>query len=145
MDKLRAMLVRQEGWRNHPYEDTMGVLSIGVGRNLDDRGLSDSEVMFLLENDIALSQTELSRTFEWFGFLNEARQDALVSMHYNLGMTTLLKFKRTLKCLSDGDFLNASEEMLDSKWADQVGDRAVELSDMIRTGKYPKDKPSPSS
>jgi len=130
--------VRQEGWRNHPYEDTMGVLSIGVGRNLDDRGLSDSEIMYLLENDIALSQTELSRTFEWFWLLNEARQDALVSMHYNLGMTTLLKFKKTLKCLSDGDFLSASEEMLDSKWADQVGDRAVELSKMMRTGKYSK-------
>lgn len=136
MDKLKALLKRHEGWRNHPYEDTTGVLSIGVGRNLDDRGLSDEEVTFLLYNDIYLSQSELMQTFDWFEFLNEARQDAIISMHFNLGLTRLLKFKKTLAALSDGDFLTASEEMLDSKWADQVGQRAIELSAMVRTGRY---------
>ena len=136
MDKLKALLKRHEGWRNHPYEDTTGVLSIGVGRNLDDRGLSDEEVTFLLYNDIYLSQSELMQTFDWFQFLNEARQDAIISMHFNLGLTRLLKFKKTLAALSDGDFLTASEEMLDSKWADQVGQRAIELSAMVRTGRY---------
>jgi lysozyme len=136
MDKLKVLLKRHEGWRNHPYEDTTGVLSIGVGRNLDDRGLSDEEVTFLLYNDIYLSQSELMQTFDWFEFLNEARQDAIISMHFNLGLTRLLKFKKTLAALSDGDFLTASEEMLDSKWADQVGQRAIELSAMVRTGRY---------
>ena len=136
MDKLKALLKRHEGWRNHPYEDNTGVLSIGVGRNLDDRGLSDEEVTFLLYNDIYLSQSELMQTFDWFEFLNEARQDAIISMHFNLGLTRLLKFKKTLAALSDGDFLTASEEMLDSKWADQVGQRAIELSAMVRTGRY---------
>ena len=136
MDKLKALLKRHEGWRNHPYEDTTGVLSIGVGRNLDDRGLSDEEVTFLLYNDIYLSQSELMQTFDWFQLLNEARQDAIISMHFNLGLTRLLKFKKTLAALSDGDFLTASEEMLDSKWADQVGQRAIELSAMVRTGRY---------
>ena len=136
MDKLKALLKRHEGWRNHPYEDTTGVLSIGVGRNLDDRGLSDEEVTFLLYNDIYLSQSELMQTFDWFQFLNEARQDAIISMHFNLGLTRLLKFKKTLAALSDGDFLTASEQMLDSKWADQVGQRAIELSAMVRTGRY---------
>ena len=138
MDKLRALLIKHEGLRTHAYEDSAGVLSIGVGRNLDDRGLSIDEVHFLLDNDIRLSTEELSRAFEWFDSLNDARRDALISMHYNLGLTKLLKFKKTLAAFSKGKFLDGSEEMLDSKWADQIGQRAIDLSTMIRTGKYPK-------
>jgi lysozyme len=135
-NRLVNMLINQEGKRKFPYECTAGKISIGVGRNLDDRGLSDDEIMYLLHNDIEISESELSRTFEWFGLLNQARQDALISLHFNIGLSNLLKFKNTLKHLSDGDFQAASEEMLESRWADQVGQRAIDLSDMIRTGKY---------
>ena len=133
---LIDMLARQEGKRNFPYECTAGKISIGIGRNLDDRGLSDDEIMFLLNNDIEISQRELSTTFDWFSSLNQARQDALVSMHFNIGLNRLLKFTNTLQYLSEGNFKQASQEMLDSKWASQVGSRAIELSEIILTGKY---------
>ena len=134
---LIDMLARQEGKRNFAYECTAGKISIGIGRNLEDRGLSDNEIMFLLNNDIEISQRELSKTFDWFSSLNQARQDALVSMHFNIGLSSLLKFTNTLQYLSEGNFQQASEEMLNSKWASQVGNRAIELSEMIRTGLYP--------
>jgi len=134
--KLEEMLIRQEGKRKFAYECTAGKISIGVGRNLEDRGLSDDEIMFLLKNDIEISQTELSKTFDWFSSLNQARQDALVSMHFNIGLNSLLKFTNTLQHLSESNFEQASQEMLDSKWASQVGSRAIELSEIIRIGKY---------
>ena len=133
---LIDMLARQEGKRKFAYECTAGKISIGIGRNLEDRGLSDDEIMFLLNNDIEISQSELSETFDWFSSLNQARQDALVSMHFNIGLSSLLKFTNTLQHLSEGNFKQASQEMLDSKWASQVGNRAIELSEIIRTGKY---------
>jgi lysozyme len=133
---LIDMLARQEGKRKFAYECTAGKISIGIGRNLEDRGLSDDEIMFLLNNDIEISQSELSKTFDWFSSLNQARQDALVSMHFNIGLSSLLKFTNTLQYLSEGNFKQASQEMLDSKWASQVGNRAIELSEIIRTGKY---------
>ena len=133
---LIDMLTRQEGKRKFAYECTSGKISIGIGRNLEDRGLSDDEIMFLLHNDIELSQSELSKTFDWFSSLNQARQDALVSMHFNIGLSSLLKFTNTLRHLSEGNFKQASQEMLDSKWASQVGNRAIELSEIIRTGEY---------
>jgi lysozyme len=145
MNKLRTLLIRHEGLRTHPYEDSVGVLSVGVGRNLDSRGLSMEEVYFLLDNDIQISIEELSRTFEWFDLLNEPRRDALISMHFNMGLTSLLKFKKTLAFFSKSLWLEGAEEMLDSKWADQVGTRAIDLSTMIRTGKYLKASRSPAS
>ena len=135
-NKLEEMLIRQEGKRKFAYECTAGKISIGVGRNLEDRGLSDDEIMFMLRNDIEISSTELSKNFDWFSSLNQARQDALISMHFNIGLGKLLQFEKTLKHLEDSNFNAASEEMLCSKWADQVGKRAIELSLMIRTGKY---------
>jgi lysozyme len=145
MDKLRELLIKHESFRTHPYEDSLGVLSIGVGRNLDSRGLSVEEVHFLMDNDIKISVEELSRTFDWFDLLNAPRRDALISMHYNMGLPSLLKFKKTLAFFSKSLWMEGAEEMLDSKWADQVGQRAIDLSTMIRTGKYLKPARSPAS
>ncbi len=136
MNKLHRLLIKHEGKMNFPYEDSTGHISIGVGRNLTDRGLSDSEVFMLLNNDLEISVTELTTAFPWFAELNEARQDALISMHYNLGLPRMSKFRKTLKLLEEGSFHAASLEMLDSKWADQVGKRARDLSKMIATGEY---------
>lgn len=136
MSKLTELLIKHEGKMNFPYEDTTGHISIGVGRNLTDRGLSDSEILMLLSNDLAISVTELTEAFSWFADLNEARQDALISMHYNLGMPKLLKFRKTLELLEQGMFEAAALEMLDSKWANQIGQRAKDLSKMLSTGEY---------
>ena len=136
MNKLTELLIKHEGKMNFPYEDGTGHISIGVGRNLTDRGLSDAEIMMLLDNDLAISVTELNTQFPWFADLNEARQDALISMHYNLGMPSLLKFRKTLELLEQGLFEAAALEMLDSKWANQIGQRAKDLSKMLSTGEY---------
>jgi lysozyme len=129
------MLQRHEGLRLKPYKCTAGKLSIGYGRNLDDMGISEVEAMVMLRNDIEQCYQELEM-FSWFEDLDQVRQEALVDMLFNLGLPTFLEFKKTLKFVAEGKYSQAAEEMLRSKWADQVGDRAKELAYMVDTGCY---------
>ena len=135
MKHLIAMLQRHEGLRLKPYKCTAGKVSIGYGRNLDDMGISEVEAMVLLRHDIERCYDELS-VFSWFVDLDQVRQEALVDMLFNLGLPTFLEFKKTLKFVAEGKYSQAAEEMLRSKWADQVGDRAKELAYMMDTGCY---------
>jgi len=136
-DKLLDMLIKHEGMVLKPYIDVVGKLTIGVGRNLDDNGVTREEAIFMLTNDVARTKKELSQ-FNWFNALDKVRQDAIINMVFNLGLPAFLKFKKTIKALEEKDFERASVEMLDSRWAAQVGNRAKELSYMIKTGKYPE-------
>ena len=129
------MLQRHEGLRLKPYKCTAGKLSIGYGRNLDDMGISEVEAMVMLRNDIEQCYQELEM-FSWFEDLDQVRQEALVDMLFNLGLPTFLEFKKTLKFVAEGKYSQAAEEMLRSKWANQVGDRAKELAYMVDTGCY---------
>ena len=135
MKHLIAMLQRHEGLRLKPYKCTAGKVSIGYGRNLDDMGISEVEAMVLLRHDIERCYDELC-VFSWFADLDQVRQEALVDMLFNLGLPTFLEFKKTLKFVAEGKYSQAAEEMLRSKWADQVGDRAKELAYMMDTGCY---------
>lgn len=135
MKRLIAMLQRHEGLRLKPYKCTAGKLSIGYGRNLDDMGISEVEAMVLLRHDIEQCYQELN-VFSWFADLDQVRQEALVDMLFNLGLPTFLEFKKTLKFVAEGKYSQAAEEMLRSKWANQVGDRAKELAYMMDTGCY---------
>lgn len=135
MKRLIAMLQRHEGLRLKPYKCTAGKLSIGYGRNLDDMGISEVEAMVMLRNDIEQCYQELEM-FSWFSDLDQVRQEALVDMLFNLGLPTFLEFKKTLKFVAEGKYSQAAEEMLRSKWANQVGDRAKELAYMVDTGCY---------
>lgn len=137
MKRLIAMLQRHEGLRLKPYECTAGKLSIGYGRNLDDMGISEVEAMAMLRNDIEQCYRELE-IFSWFSDLDQVRQEALVDMLFNLGLPTFLEFKKTLKYVAEHRWSMASAEMLNSKWARQVGNRAEELAYMIETGTYLK-------
>jgi lysozyme len=132
---LIAMLQRHEGLRLKPYKCTAGKVSIGYGRNLDDMGISEVEAMVLLRHDIERCYDELN-VFSWFADLDQVRQEALIDMLFNLGLPTFLEFKKTLKFVAEGKYSQAAEEMLRSKWADQVGDRAKELAYMVDTGCY---------
>jgi len=132
---LIAMLQRHEGLRLKPYKCTAGKVSIGYGRNLDDMGISEVEAMVLLRHDIERCYDELN-VFSWFADLDQVRQEALIDMLFNLGLPTFLEFKKTLKFVAEGKYSQAAEEMLRSKWADQVGDRAKELAYMMDTGCY---------
>lgn len=139
----RDAMVRQlrlhEGERLKPYRCTAGKLTIGVGRNLEDRGITRDESAMLLANDIADMERELQRALPWVARLDEVRQRVLVDMAFNLGIVGLLNFKRTLATIETGDYQQAATMMLDSKWAKQVGQRAERLARMMATGKDPRE------
>lgn len=137
MDKeaLIKQIQRHEGLRLFPYRCSAGKLTIGYGRNLDDKGISKSEACAMLSNDIHLCITQTQDNIPFFNNLNDIRQNVLVNMCFNLGIHGLLKFKKFLKALELENYEDASIEMLDSRWAKQVGIRANELSEQIRTGK----------
>lgn len=130
------MLMRHENLRLKPYLDTVGKLTIGCGRNLDDMGITLDEAQGLLKNDIARCRSELIRGFSWFTLMSEARQDVLTDMIFNLGMPRLLEFRGMIAALQRMDWDKAASEMLASRWAGQVGKRASELANLMRSGVY---------
>jgi lysozyme len=130
---LRDDLIRHEALRLRPYEDSEGILTIGVGRNLEDVGLSEEEVLFMLNNDIERVLAECQH-FSWFSGLSQERKDVIANMVFNLGLKRFKKFKKTIAFLASGEFDAAAVEMLDSKWARQVKHRAVELSRRMAKG-----------
>ena len=139
MEKLIAMLKRHEGVETHAYECSEGKVTVGVGRNIDQEGgigLSDDEVDYLLQNDIERVVKELVAEYPWFSDLDDVRRDAMVDISFNLGATRLRLFKRALAAMETGKYKEAATEFLDSKWARQVGGRALELTDMISSGEY---------
>ncbi len=135
MDRIKEQLVRHEGLRLKPYRSTAGKLTIGFGRNLDDRGISKIEAYVLLENDIQNCERQLLDEIPTiYKALDEVRQSVLLNMCFNLGLKGLLEFKNTLTIIGSGDWERAANGMLASKWAKQVGMRAIELSEMMRKG-----------
>ena len=128
---------RHEGLRLKPYKDTVGKLTIGYGRNLDDVGISKDEAEMMLLHDLAIARDELIRRYPIVLELNKPRQEALTNMCFNMGIARLSKFKKMWEAIARNDFNWAADEMLDSLWADQVGKRAEELSDIMATGEYP--------
>jgi len=137
-DRLIEMLRRHEGVRNFVYLDSEGLETIGVGRCIAEGslGLSDDEVDYLLANDLKRCIEELKRTFDWYDKLDPVRQDVMISLCFNLGLTRMLKFERALAGMENSDWETARAEFMDSRWSTQVGQRAVELTDMLVTGKY---------
>lgn len=133
-ERLREQLRRDEGFRLKPYRDTVGKLTIGCGRNLDDVGISAAEAYVLLDNDIAERVAALRR-FDWFTGLDEARQGVLVNMAF-MGLPKLLAFYRMIDALEVQDWDRSADEMLNSLWAQQVGARATRLAEQMRTGAW---------
>lgn len=132
-DTLRLQVIRHEGLKLKPYTDTVGKLTIGVGRNLTDKGLSHDEAMFLLDNDLQECVSDCL-TWPWFVTLDAIRQRVIVDMRFNLGPNRLRKFVTTLKLIEQGKYEQASRAMLKSLWAQQVGKRADRLAQMMATG-----------
>ena len=138
-DKLIEMLKRHEGVESHAYKCSENKITIGVGRNVDKSGglgISDDEVDYLLQNDIDRVSGELDSEYEWFAGLDDVRQDAMIDISFNLGQTRLRAFKNALAAMAKGDWRAAADEFMDSRWSGQVGNRAKELTEMIRTGQY---------
>jgi len=136
MSKLIEQIKRHEGLRLKPYRCTANKLTIGYGRNIEDAGISEDEAELLLFNDLARCTKEIEKHVKAFNKLNDARQSVLVNMCFNLGINGLLKFKKFLAAVNDGFVELAAKEMLDSRWAKQVGSRAIELSEQMKTGAW---------
>lgn len=134
--KLAEQLKKHEGLKLKPYTDTVGKLTLGIGRNLEDKGITEQEALFMLNNDVDYFYKKITKELPWIKNLDDARQNVLVNMAFNLGVNGLLSFKNMLNAVATCNFKLASEEMLNSKWAKQVGNRAVELSDQMRTGEF---------
>ncbi len=134
MSKLIEQLKRHEGFRSKPYKDTEGFTTIGYGFNVD-AGISEFLAELILKNQVYTIEYELG-SFGWFDSINEARQDVIINMVFNIGKSGFMQFKKMIAAIEHGDFEEAAKQMLDSKWAGQVGDRAIELAEQMRTGKY---------
>lgn len=132
------LLKRDEGLRLRPYQCTAGKQTIGYGRNIEDNGIRESEAELMLLNDVDECKMVLSDRIENWVELSEVRQSVLINMMFNLGWPRLSKFKRMIAAVELGQFALASIEMLDSKWAGQVGARATRLSQMMKTNEWSK-------
>ena len=130
---LKSQLERHEGLRLRVYKDGVGVNTIGYGRNLDDVGISRLEADLMLAADIERVERDLDTVDEYVA-LDRIRQAVIANMAFNLGFNGLMQFKRMWKHLSKHDYPGAAKEMLSSKWAQQVGNRAIELAKIMRTG-----------
>lgn len=146
-DLLKARLPRSEGRRAKPYKDTVGKWTVGVGHNISDKGLPGFAVVELIEQG-ALSDQSVDKLLDMdvedtlrdcgaipvFKTLNVVRQSVLADMVFNMGLGSVLGFQNTLSFMAKGDWKNAAQNMLKSKWAEQVGRRAWELANLMERG-----------
>lgn len=155
---LKAELRIDEGEKLRVYKCTEGFDTIGCGRNLDAVGLSIAEQLalgctvaevkkkgitkaqsdLLLDNDIDRSMADLDRYLPWWRTLDPVRQRVLVNMCFNMGIGNgrkgLTSFRNTLRYIKEGNYSHAADNMLASKWARQVGNRAKRLAELMRLG-----------
>ena len=151
MDQLIEQIKRHEGFKAHSYRCTAGKKTIGYGYNLSANplklsslelyhaqlvGMGEHEADRLLKLMIAKITDQLEEALPVINRLDTVRQDVLINMTYNMGLVGLLKFKKMIVALEKKDYRTASIEMLDSKWKDDVGDRAPELATQMLTGVY---------
>jgi lysozyme len=137
-DTLAALLAdlrRDEGLRLTPYVDTVGKLTIGYGHNLTDLGITKAFAEQLLADAVRLHLMELEALLPWVKALDPVRQRVMGNLAYNLGLPRLLKFRKFLASAKAGQHETAALHLLDSKWAEQVGERADRLAEMWRTGR----------
>lgn len=135
MDKLTSLIAKHEGLRLDPYKDSVGVWTVGYGHNCQDKPISNDIAEHLLEDDVRDSIHDC-QTFNWFGGLDEVRSAIVVNMCFNLGLSRFSRFKKTIGYIEIGEYDMAADEMLRSLWAEQVGSRAKELSEMMATGEW---------
>jgi len=129
---IKEFLIKHEGLRLKPYTCPAGKLTIGVGRNIEDNGISEDEAMILLENDIKRCEAELVDIFTEFYTYPENVQIALIDMIFNLGKTRFLQFKKMIQAIKDKDFLKASKEARNSRWCGQVGNRCDDIVTLLQ-------------
>ena len=134
-EQILSDLERDEGLKLKPYQCPAGKLTIGVGRNIEDLGITEDEARYLLVNDVKRVEGELDRSIPWWRAMPEPAQQALVNMGFNMGWPRLSKFKKMISALQRGDYGTAALEAVDSKWAKQVGQRAWRIAEQFQAAK----------
>ena len=150
-------LIAAEGLRLQVYKDTLGIDTIGIGRNLEDRGITKEELddldiptiehvyeygiteadaVYLATNDVQIVEEELVRAHPCVDRLDSVRQLILIDMAFNMGVPRLCKFKKMWAAVECGDYPTAAKEMLDSRWAKQVKGRATKLANAMHNGEF---------
>ena len=156
-EDLVNKLITHEGLRLQVYKDTLGIDTIGIGRNLKDRGITDEELewmdipsidtvyehgiteadaMYLAQNDVQIVEEELVRAHPCVEELDAVRQLVLVDMAFNMGVPRLSKFKKMWAAIHENKFDVAAKEMLDSRWATQVKSRSTKLAHAMHHGEF---------
>ena len=156
-DYLIEKLVVSEGLRLQVYKDTLGIDTIGIGRNLEDRGITKEELdwmdipnidvvyemgiteadaVYLATNDVQIVEEELVRAHPCVDRLDAVRQLILIDMAFNMGVPRLCKFKKMWAAIEAEDYPIAAKEMLDSRWATQVKGRATKLANAMHNGEF---------
>lgn len=136
IDSLEDQLIDHEGLELKPYHCTADKLTIGVGRNIQDRGITEDEARYLLKNDIKIVEDELLTRQPVVAGLDSVRQRVLVDMGFNLGLPILMKFQNMWAAIEDEDYHEAARQMMDSRWASQVGQRAERLAQAMSSGEW---------
>jgi lysozyme len=130
-DALMADLIQDEGLKLMPYRCTAGKLTIGVGRNIEDRGISKDEALFMLGNDITIAMKDLDAVIPEWRYLDEPRARALANMCFQLGRVRFCQFTKMLDAIRKHDFAEAAREARDSLWAKQVPARSARVTKML--------------
>lgn len=133
-DIVTKQLEIDEGRRSKLYKCSAGKWSVGVGRNIEDRGLRDSEIDLMLDNDIAEAIQTARKLFPSFDRLSDVRKAVLVNMSFQMGETRLSGFKGVRAAVEAQAWPQAAAEMLDSQWAQQTPKRATRLAEQMRNG-----------
>jgi lysozyme len=133
MSKTEELIIKHEGYRKYPYMDTKGNNTVGYGFNLD-AGMTEPEARVLLNYKVDLIRDELNYKFQFFNSLSANRQDVLIDMVYNLGLTRFLKFEKMLAAIEEGNFARAKMELLDSDAARELHNRYGELGELMIKG-----------
>lgn len=133
-DELRAQLINDEGLKLKPYGDLGGKITIGVGHNLTDVGITKAQALDMLDEDIDTTIALLRVNWPPFNGLDGVRQEVLTNMCFNVGIGSFMLFKYMLAACAQGNYKDAASEMRNSVWATQVGPRAVRLAKRMETG-----------
>jgi len=132
---IEDLIIKHEGIRHRVYKDSLGIPTIGCGHNLT-KPISDVAVRQILHDDIVDARRDCAE-FDWYHYLDSVRQAVVLDMVFNMGVGRFKSFKNTIQYIATGQYGAAAMEMLDSLWAKQVGKRADELAEMMRTGEWP--------
>jgi lysozyme len=136
---VEKMLLREEGFVPHAYQDHLGYWTIGIGRLIDKRrggGISEEEALYLLRNDVRRIRERLDEEIPWWVDLNRPRQAVLIGMAYQMGVPGLLKFRNTLAAVANEDYATAAKGMRASLWARQTPGRAERMAKQMETGRF---------